>query len=52
MLVQLELDKTVYLQVYGLQDHHLTICDALGIDRSWYASPPIWQNSLMSATPP
>jgi len=52
MLVQLEVDKRVSLQVYGLQDHHLTVCDALGIDRLWYESPPIGQNRQRSATPP
>ena len=52
MMVQLEVDKMVSLQVYGLQDHHLTVCDALGIDRLWYASPPTGQNRRMSATPP
>ena len=43
MMVQLEADKKVSFQVYGLEDHHLTVCDALGIDRVWYASPPIGQ---------
>jgi transposase len=52
MMVQLEVDKMVSLQVYGLQDHHLTVCDALGIDRLWYESPPTGQNRRMSATPP
>ena len=52
MMVQLEVDKKVSFQVYGLQDHHLMVCDALGIDRLWYASPPTGQNRRMSATPP
>jgi transposase len=52
MMVQLEVNKMVSLQVYGLQDHHLMVCDALGIDRVWYASPPMGQNSQVSATPP
>ena len=52
MMVQLEVDKRVSLQVYGLQDYHLTICDALGIDRLWYESPPTGQNKPMSAPPP
>ena len=33
MMVQLETDKNVSFQVYGLEDHHLTVCEALGIDR-------------------
>ena len=52
MMVQLEVDKKVSFQVYGLQDHHRMVCDALGIDRLWYASPPNGQNRRMSATPP
>jgi len=52
MMVQWEMDKKAAFQVYGLQDHHLMICDALGIDRAWYALPPIGQNRLRSATPP
>jgi hypothetical protein len=52
MMVQLEVDKKVSLQVYGLQDYHLTLCDALGSDRLWYESPPTGQNKQMSATPP
>jgi hypothetical protein len=38
-MVQLEVDTQVSFQVYGLQDYHLMVCDALGIDRWWYASP-------------
>ncbi len=51
-MVQLEVENEVSFQVYGLQDHHLMICDALGIDRLWYASPPTGQNRRVSATPP
>ena len=51
-MVQLEVDKRVSLQVYGLQEHHLMVCDALGIDRLWYESPPAGQNSWVNATPP
>jgi hypothetical protein len=52
MMVQWEMDKKAAFQVYGLQDHHLMSCDALGIDRAWYALPPLGQNRLRSATPP
>ena len=52
MMVQLEVDTQVSFQVYGLQDYHLMVCDALGIDRLWYASPVTGQNTRMSATPP
>ena len=37
MMVQMEMDQAVSLHVYGLQPHHLSICDALEIDRAWYA---------------
>ena len=40
MLVQGQGDKTSVRQVYGWQDHHGMVCDALGIDRSWYAAHP------------
>jgi transposase len=36
MMVQVQVDKTTVRQVYGWQDHHAMVCDALGIDRSWY----------------
>ena len=52
MMVQVEVDKKVSFQIYGLQDHHLTVCDALGIDRLWYELPPTGQNRRISATPP
>jgi hypothetical protein len=32
MLVQLILDNVVSLQVHGIQDHHLIVCEAVGID--------------------
>jgi hypothetical protein len=39
MLVQLMLGTTPVLHIYGVQPHHLLVCDALGIDRGWYAAP-------------
>ena len=38
-LVQLWLGDHEVTQVYGLQPHHLLICDALGLDHAWYAAP-------------
>ena len=38
-LVQLWLSDHEVAQVYGLQPHHLLICDALDLDHSWYAAP-------------
>jgi hypothetical protein len=52
MMVHLDVERTVCWQVCGVQDHHVTVCDALGLDRSWYTSPPIWQNCPLRVTPP
>jgi hypothetical protein len=40
MMVQVQVDKTIVRQVYGGQDHHRRVCDALGVDQSWYAARP------------
>lgn len=52
MMVQLEVDHTLGLQVYGLQQHHLMVCDALEIDRSWYELPTANQNPRDIIIPP
>jgi hypothetical protein len=39
MMVQVQVDQTTVRQVYGWQDHHAMVGDALGIDRSWYEAP-------------
>jgi len=51
-IVQFTVNGTESRQLYGLQEHHLRVCDALGIDRVWYASPTTQQNNPRSATPP
>jgi transposase len=38
MMVQVQVDRTAVRQIYGWQDHHSMVCDALDIDRSWYAA--------------
>jgi hypothetical protein len=38
-LVQLWIDTQEVAQLSGVQPHHLLICDALGLDSSWYAGP-------------
>jgi hypothetical protein len=40
MMVQGQVDQTIVRQVYGWQDHHGMVCDALGVDQSWYAVRP------------
>jgi transposase len=52
MMVQIQVGNTELLQVYGLQDHHGMVCDALRVDRLWYGTPSIQQNSPMRTTPP
>ena len=38
-LVQLWIDEQEVMQLSGVQPHHLLVCDALGLDSSWYAVP-------------
>jgi transposase len=52
MLVQFTTDNTTSLQVHGVQDYHLMICDAVGIDQAWYQGAVPGQNSLPWTTPP
>jgi hypothetical protein len=52
MLVQFAMDKATSLQVHGVQDHHLLVCEAVGIDPAWYQGGATGQNSLPRATPP
>jgi hypothetical protein len=46
MLVQLMLGQTTVQHIYGVQPHHLRICEALGLDRAWYAVPSNQANSV------
>jgi transposase len=50
-LVQLWIDDQEVVQVYGVQPHHLLICDALGLDSSWYAVPSAHKNGRCCQTP-
>ena len=52
MLVQCAMDNATSLQVHGVQDHHLLVCEAVGIDPAWYQGGATGQNSLPRATPP
>ena len=38
-MVQFWIGDHEVAQVYGLQPHHLLICDALGLDHAWYETP-------------
>jgi hypothetical protein len=37
--------------VYGIQPHHLLICEALGLDSSWYEAPSAQKNDRDIQTP-
>jgi hypothetical protein len=52
MIVQFAMDHTIGLQVHGIQDDHLIVCDAVGIDHAWYQGVVTGQNSLLRTTPP
>jgi transposase len=50
-LVQLWTGDHEVTQVYGLQPHHLLICDALGLDHAWYEVPPVPKIDQFSQSP-
>jgi hypothetical protein len=50
-LVQFQLGDHTVAQVYGLQPHHLLICEALGLDSSWYEAPSTQKNGRDIQTP-
>ena len=52
MLVQFAGDHMTSRQVHGVQDHHLIVCEAVGIDPGWYQGAATEQNSLPRTTPP
>src|SRR5262245_16716147 len=52
MLVHCAVDNMPTLQVHGVQDYHLIVCDAVGIDQAWYQGAITGQNSLPWTTPP
>jgi heme/copper-type cytochrome/quinol oxidase subunit 2 len=51
MLVQFAMDHVTSLQVHSVQDHHLIVCEAVGIDPAWYQRGAMEQNVLSRATP-
>ena len=48
---QLRLDDQEVMQVYGVQPHHLLLCDALGLDHAWYEAPSVHKIDQFSQTP-
>jgi transposase len=50
-LVQFWIGEDAVAQMYGLQPHHLLICDALGLDHTWYEAPSEHKIEQFSQTP-
>jgi hypothetical protein len=50
-LVQLRLGDQEGGQLYGVQPHHLLVCDALGLDHSWYEMPSAHKIDQFSQSP-
>jgi hypothetical protein len=50
-LIRLVIDEQEVEQIYGVQPHHLLLCDALGLDSSWYAVPSAQKNGRYIQTP-
>jgi len=50
-LVQFWIGEHEVVQMYGLQPHHLLICDALGLDHAWYEVPSAHEIDQFSQTP-
>jgi len=50
-LVQLWIGEQEVVQVYGVQPHHLLICDALDLDSSWYEVLSAHKNGRCSQAP-
>ena len=38
-------------QMYGVQPHHLLLCDALDLDYAWYKVPSVQKNGWCIQTP-
>jgi transposase len=51
-LVQFAVESMTSRQVYGIRDHHLLVCEAVGIDPAWYQGAATGQNSRPRTTPP
>ena len=50
-LVRLGIDDQEVTQLSGVQPYHLLVCDALGLDASWYAVPSAQKNGRDIQTP-
>ena len=50
-VVHLLIDTTEVQQLYGLQAHHLLVCDALGLDHTWDEAPRVHKHTEGARTP-
>ena len=50
-LIQVGIDDQQIEQLYGVQPHHLLLCDALGLNHSWYEAPSAQKNGTDIQTP-
>lgn len=50
-VIQLVIDVQPVEQFYGVQPHHLLICDALGLDSSWYETSSAEKDSRYTQAP-
>jgi hypothetical protein len=50
-LIQLWIDEQEVTQIAGVQPYHLLVCDALGLDSSWYAVPSAHKIAQFSQSP-
>ena len=50
-LIQLGMGDQQVEQIYGVQLHHLLLCDALDLDSSWYEGPSAQKNGRGIQTP-
>ena len=50
-LVQFWIGEHEVVQVYGVQPYHLLVCDALGLDHSWYEMPSAHKIDQFSQSP-
>jgi hypothetical protein len=51
-LVQCAVGHTISRQVHGIQEHHLLVCQAVGIDPAWYHGVATEHNARPRTTPP
>jgi hypothetical protein len=51
VLVPLQMGSQEVYHMYGVQPHHLLICDALGLNYSWYEAPAAHKNVKRTYTP-